>query len=208
MKGSAMRRAFICGVLLASSFLARAAGAQTHDGFVQGFGGLRVSSAPTTTPSFGGTVGVGLTPNLQAVGEVGRVGDVLPATAESLLSLSPVDFRVSALYGEGGIRLTSDAHSPVRVYGETLAGFTRLNAELGGIGSPTADLLLNIGLRFVNTTSPIAALGGGVILQGGPVMATVGYRFSRIFASDAFAGLLTGGDLDVNEVRFGVGFRF
>lgn len=203
-----MRAAAVVAVLVVSLFVPRAGAAQERNAFVEGFGGLRVSGAPTITPSFGGAVGVGLTPNIQAVGEIGRVGDVLPTTAGTLLALTPVDFRVSAFYGEGGVRFVTDPHAAVRGYVETLGGLARLNSEFGGIGSPTTDAFVNAGLRFLNTTDPIAAVGGGIILQSGPIVANVGYRFSRIFASDAFAGLLTGGNLDVNEVRFGVGVRF
>jgi len=44
-------------------------------------------------------------------------------------------------------------------------------------------------------------------VQSGAFVANVGYRFTRIF-DNAEAGLLTGGNLDINELRFGVGFRF
>jgi opacity protein-like surface antigen len=93
-------------------------------------------------------------------------------------------------------------------YGETLAGVTRLSGSFGGIGSPRTVAIVNTALRFVDTTNPVGAVGAGIILQGGPFVVDVGYRFSRIFARDAFAGLLTGGNLDVNEARIGVGVRF
>lgn len=182
--------------------------AQDHPSFVQGFGGLRMMSAPGIASSVGGSVGVGLTPNIQAIGEVGRLGNVLPSTINTVLAFTPVDFRVSALYGEGGIRLTTDSRRPASAYVEALAGMTRLSSTFGGVGSPATNALVNTALRFVNTTDRVAGFGSGVVLQRGPFVATGGYRFSRIFANDAFAALLTGGNLDVNEVRVGVGVRF
>jgi len=187
-----------------------AASAQERTSFVQGFGGLRLTTAPETAGSLGGTVGIGLTPNIQAVGEVGRVSDVLPATVTSILAFTPLRYRVSAFYGEGGVRFTTNSSGHISAYGETLAGVTRLTNTYSGIefSSPTADLLVDAGLRFLNTTDPIAAVGTGVVIQGGPLVATVGYRFSRIFTNSGLTGLLSGGNMDFHEVRFGVGVRF
>lgn len=203
-----MRGALVITVLVASCAIARVGSAQDRNAFVEGFGGMRLSTVPAPVPSFGATVGGGLTPNIQAIGEFGRVGDVLPGVASSLLAFTPVDFHVSAFYGEGGVRFITDPRAPVRGYVDTLAGIARLNSSFGGIGSATDDALVNIGLRFLNTTDPVASVGGGVIFGGGPLMIDVGYRFRRIFANDAFAGLITGGNLDVNEVHIGVGIRF
>src|SRR5262245_2422658 len=81
--------------------------AQANQSFIQGFGGLRLASAPSLTPTVGGTVGVGLTPHIQVIGEVGHIDDVLPSTIEMLMTVSPVTVRRSALYGEGGVRLNT-----------------------------------------------------------------------------------------------------
>jgi opacity protein-like surface antigen len=51
-------------------------------------------------------------------------------------------------------------------------------------------------------------VGGGVIVQGGPVFMDLGYRYKKVMAGDSLQGLLTGGDFTVNQVRFGVGVRF
>lgn len=190
------------------SLLPMRASAQDHSSFVEGFGGLRMTSAPGVASSLGGSVVVGLTPNIQAVGEVGRLANVLPSTIATVLAFTPVDFRVSAFYGEGGVRLTTDSRRHASAYVETLAGMSRLNSTFGGVGSPTADALVNTALRFVNTTNRVAGFGTGVVLQRGPFVATGGYRFSRIFANNAFAAVLTGGNLDVSEARVGVGVRF
>jgi len=196
-------------VLAALSLVPFTAAAQTRTSFVEGFGGLRTTTLPAVSGSLGGTVGVALTPNVQALGEIGRTNDVLPSTFSTILAFTPVDLRVSALYGEGGVRFVTNPFGHVSGYGEALGGVARLNTTFGGVGSDTTDALINIGLRFLDSTDPIASLGAGVVVQGGPVMMTIGYRFNRIFASDAMAGLLAGGgNLDVNEVRVGFGVRF
>jgi opacity protein-like surface antigen len=50
--------------------------------------------------------------------------------------------------------------------------------------------------------------GGGLLIQGGPVVVDLGYRFNRISAGNAVQSALTGGDLGVHQVRFGLGVRF
>ena len=195
-------------VLAAIAFVPAAASAQTRTSFLEGFGGLRTTTLPAVVGSLGGSIGVSLTPGVQAVGEVGRLSDVLPSTIDTILAFSPVDVHVSAFYGEGGVRFVTNPRGHLSGYGEALGGITRLNTTFGGIGSTTTDALVNLGLRFLDTTDPIAGVGGGLIVQGGSVVATIGYRFNRLFASDALAGLLTGGNLDVNEVRVGIGVRF
>ena len=198
----ALLLAAVCLVPIPSS-------AQSTQSFVQGFGGLRIASAPTITPTAGATVGVGITPYIQAIGEFGHMSDVLPSTYQTLLSVSPVGFHRSALYAEGGIRLTTPAIGHVGAYGETLFGMARLTSSVSGIGSARTDALTNLALRFASTTGRVGALGTGVILQGGPVFATIGYRFTRIFSNNAIDSLLmAGGHADVNEARVSFGFRF
>jgi len=202
-------------VLVALSAIPLTASAQTQTqtptrlSFVEGFGGLRTTTLPALDGSLGGTIGVALTPNIQALGEVGRTNDVLPSTISTILAFAPGDVRVSALYGGGGVRFVTNPYGHLSGYGEALGGIARLNTTFGGVGSTTTDALINIGLRFLDTTDPMAGVGAGVIVQGGPMVMTFGYRFNRIFASDALSGLLaTGGNLDVNELRVGIGVRF
>src|SRR5207247_5457288 len=159
-------------------------------GFITGFGGLRTTTLPAVIGSLGGTVGVALTPNIQAVGEVGRISDLMPSTSATVTSFSPVDLRVSALYGEGGVRVVSNPLGHLSGYGEALGGVTRLNTSFGGVGSTRTDAIINLALRYLDATDPIAGAGAGIIVQGGPAVATIGYRFSRVFGSDALPGLL------------------
>ena len=195
-------------LLAALSVLPLPAFAQSNESFIQGFGGLRLATAATLTPTAGATLGVGLTPFIQIVGEVGHIHDVMPSMVETLLTLSPVGIRRSALYGEGGMRLTTGPAGHLGVYGETLYGVARLNTTVSGLGSARTDAITNFALRFVNTTSPVGALGTGVILQGGPVVATIGYRYTRVFSDNMLDTLLSAGHSDVNEARVSFGFRF
>lgn len=182
--------------------------AQGSQSFIQGFGGLRLSAAPTVTPIAGATVGIGLMPNLQVIGEVGHIGDVLSSTTQTLLTVSPIAFHRAATYGQGGLRLTTPPVGHLGVYGETLFGAARMTSSVSGLGSLRNDVLANLALRFVSTTSRMGSLGTGVTVQGGPVIATFGYRYSRIFPTNAFDTLLMGGHADINEGRLSVGFRF
>ena len=200
-----MRPALLVAAVCLLPIPAFAPGSQS---FVQGFGGLRLAAAPTATPIAGATVGIGLMPYLQVVGEVGHMGDVLPATTQTLLSVSPIGFHRSATYGEGGLRLTTSPVGHVGVYGETLFGAARISSSVSGLGSVRNDVLANLALRFVSTTSRMGSVGTGVTLQGGPLIATFGYRYSRIFPSNAFDSLLMGGHADINEGRVSFGFRF
>jgi len=199
-----MRKGRVSSLLVVVCLVSTCAAAQ--DAFVQGVGGIRLTSAPGLAGSFGAMVGGSLTPNIVAVGEFGHITDVMPPILDSALAFAYPDFQMSALYGVGGVRLiTSPGH--LRAYGETVAGFARLSSSLRETDS-AIDAIVNTGLSFVNTTEPLAAAGAGVIFQSGPLVANVGYRFTRIFAGDTFAGLLTGGNLDISEVRMGIGIRF
>jgi len=200
-----MRVAFL---LVALTVLPIPAFAQANQSFVQGFGGLRLATAPSVTPTVGGTVGVGLTPYIQVIGEVGHISDVLPSTVQTLMIVSPVTVHRSALYGEGGVRLSTGPAGHIGVYGETLFGAAHLNTSVSGLGSARTDALTNLALRFVNTTSQVGAFGTGVILQGGPVVATLGYRYTRFFADNVVDTLLSAGHSDVNEARVSFGVRF
>jgi len=198
----------VASLLLALSVLPIPASAQSNQSFVQGFGGLRLATAPAIIPTAGATVGIGLTPYIQVIGEAGRISDVLPSMAETVLTVSPIGIHRSAVYGEGGVRLTTGPASHVGVYGETLFGVARLNTSVSGIGSERTDAITNFALRFVNTTSRIGAVGTGVILQGGPVVATIGYRYTRLLSDDLVDTLFSAGHSDVNEARVSFGFRF
>jgi len=52
-------------------------------------------------------------------------------------------------------------------------------------------------------------VGGGVLLQGGPVHVDLGYRYKRILTGSVMSSILSAGqELQTHQVRFGVGVRF
>jgi len=176
-------------------------------GTVTGFGGVTVSGLESQRPSLGGTVTFNLVPELQIVGEVGRIGNVLPSRAETLLSVGQTGLRASAFYGEGGVR-TYLGRSAVSPYVEATGGIARVNLRVGGINA-TIDDLLQLGLGFTNSTSPTAGLGAGVMWQAGRVAFDTGYRYKKIFSQGLVDRLLTSGQqMTSHQVVFGVGVRF
>jgi opacity protein-like surface antigen len=137
---------------------------------------------------------------------VGRLSDIKPPLLD-LLDFTPVDLRVSAWYGEAGVRFIASPHSVVRPYAEATAGMARLSTTLSGFGGRT-DAAIAAGLAFLNRTDPLLGLGGGVVLQGGPLALDVGYRYKKIMATGLASALNARNAYQVNEVRIGLGVRF
>ena len=113
---------------------------------------------------------------------------------------------MSAWYGEGGLRFIGSSHRAIRPYAEATAGFARLKSGVGGFGS--VGPIVDAALGFFDSTEPLLRVGGGVILQGGPVFLDLGYRYKKIMAGDSLQSFLTGGDFSVNQVRIGAGITF
>jgi len=202
-----MRRiVFVAIVLTGLCVVSSPASAQERGRFAQGFGGLRLGSAASTDTAVGGLVAGALTPNIQVVGEAGRISNVLPSTVDTLLTFSPIGVDLSSWYGQGGVRFTS-ATSGIRPYAETSAGFARLHTQVS-FGSGNGSLLANAALRFLDRTYPMAAVGGGATFESGRFVADVGYRYRRIFSNDWVTLLSLARPLNVSEVRIGVGIRF
>ena len=177
-----------------------------QENLFQGFGGVTFGDV-TNSSTFGGSIAIPLSDNLQIIGEGGRMTNVMPSLYYDLLEFTPVEFGVSAWYGEGGLRFIASPGRTVRPYLETTAGFARLNARFDGAGS-RADAVVNMALRFYDRTDPILGAGGGVVVQGGPIFLDLGYRYQKILVGDSLQGLMTGGDIGINQVRFGAGIRF
>lgn len=187
-----------------------AAHAQSGNNDIQGFGGITVGTSTfgsAASPTFGGRVGVGLTDHLQLIGEAGRLADISSPLLD-LLDFTDVGVRVSAFYGEGGVRFIASPHSAVRPYAEATAGFARLNAGVSGLGG-TTGAIVNTALNALNRTRPMLGAGAGVVLQGGPVSVDFGYRYKQISSGDLITSALNAGKpYTINQVRVGVGFRF
>jgi len=200
--------AFLAAVSLAPS----RAWAQDGTASAVGFGGMGLNSSlnsfSASNLDFGVNIGKELTPSVQVIGEVGRVGDMLPSLTAGLLDLTPYDVRVSAFYGEGGLRLLAAPGSGVNPYVEATAGIARLTPHVSGFGSGV-DAITGLGLQFLRGTDPLLGFGGGILLRGGPVVADLGYRYKQVVGADSLASLLGAGQpLKAHQVRFGIGVRF
>ena len=167
-----------------------------------------VSSGLGSNMNFGGRVAFTLAPGFEAVGEVGRMGNILPPLASSIFAFSPVDLQASAVYGEGGMRAFLGGRSAVNPYIEATGGWARENISLNGLGA-TANDLLALGLSFTNRTAPVAGLGGGVTFHTGRLVLDAGYRYKKIFDRNFVTTLIGGGQaLTSHQVVFGAGVRF
>jgi opacity protein-like surface antigen len=187
--------------------LPAAASAQSRGGAIQGFGGTTFGTS-ASAPTFGGNIAFPLGDHVQLVGEAGRMTDIKARLLDDLVDLSPADIGLAAWYAEGGVRFTGSRQMAVRPYVEATAGVARLKPSVGVDGWLGA--LTNTGLSFLGSTETLVGAGGGVIVEGGPVVVDVGYRYKRILADSALATVFALGDdgLNVNQVRVGVGFRF
>ena len=83
------------------------------------------------------------------------------------------------------------------------------NDDAGRAITLYCDLIARAALGFLSRTEPIGSLGGGVVLQGGPLLVDLGYRYKQILSDSAFTTILGNGDrLAAHQVRVGLGFRF
>ena len=157
---------------------------------------------------FGGRVGFDVLPGVQLMGEFGRLGNVLPEVVALPLSFVPIDVRVSAFYGEGGVRLLAAPRSAVSPYVEGSAGIAHVRFGTGGPGS-TTDAIVRAALNLVDTRDPLFGAGGGLLMRAGPLHVDVGYRYKRIVPNSMLSSVLSAGQgLQSHQVRLGVGVRF
>ena len=186
------------------------ASAQTS---LDAFGAVRMDHLASLEDSgfpvdFGGRVSFDVVPAVQVFGEFGRLASVMPPLVETGLSFLPFDVRASAFYGEGGVRLLAAPHSAVSPYVEGTAGVAHLRFGAGGFGS-TTNAIVRAALNLVDTRDPLFGVGGGVLLQGGPLHVDLGYRYKRIVANSALSSVLGfGQELQSHQIRFGAGVRF
>ena len=192
--------------LFAGALLVASSAAAQDRPQVGAFGGYTFGTTTEAT-TFGGNVQTPLGSGLEIVGEFGRLEDVMPSTLGTLIDFTPVDVHLSAWYGEAGVRFTMPGHSSVRPYAEATGGFARMHTAFSNAGA--ADPLLATALRFLDRTEPMLGAGAGVAFTGGPVTLDLGYRYKRILASESLPSLLVeGNEIDVSQVRIGIGVRF
>jgi len=180
--------------------------AQGAGGQLQGFGGYTFGEVASDR-TFGGSIAVPITSNVHLIAEGGHMNDVMPALIDTALDFTSVDVRLNALYGEGGIRIGGGNGSGIRPYGLATAGVARITPRVSGF-NPTADIITNTALQFLDTTKPMLGVGGGLLIQGGPVVLDLGYRYKKVLMGDAIQRFVTGGDFGASQVRVGLGFRF
>jgi hypothetical protein len=208
------RQLVVCLAVVCVGAIARPAHAQysapQNDRSIQGFGGVTFGTSSffgtSASSTFGGQIATGLTPNLQVIGEGGRMTDIKPPLFD-LLEYTPTDLHVRAWYAEGGVRFIASPHDAVRPYGEATAGFARLHTDLSGVQG-VLGTAVDTGLEFLNRTEPLLGVGGGIVLQSGPLSVDVGYRYKKILISGVESVLNGGNPYQVNQVRFGLGIRF
>lgn len=181
-----------------------AAAQEGGSGQVQVFGGVTMSGS-TTAPTFGGSVAVPLGNNVQIFGEGGRLSNLSFLPIGALTDLTGINVSVSAYYGQAGVRLlTGSGH--VRPYGEVSAGVARLHTGVSGLGA--VDPLVDAALAFTDRTEPILGVGAGLMVESGPMVIDLGYRYKHIRGGDLIQQALTGGDFGTSQFRFGLGVRF
>ncbi len=180
---------------------------------LDGFGSVQMDHLASLGDSgfpvdFGGRVSFDVVPAVQVFGEFGRIGSVMPPLAETGLAFTRLGLTASAFYGEGGVRLLAAPRSAVSPYVEGTAGVAHLRFGATGLGS-TADAIIRAALDLVDTSDPLYGVGGGVLLQGGPLRFDVGYRYKYIQANSAVSSLLSiGQKMQSHQIRFGAGVRF
>jgi hypothetical protein len=201
-----MRRASIVVSLLLVIPLLVPAAAAADEAQIQGFGGFTIRGS-STEPVFGGSVAVPLLDNVHIIAEGGRFNNIISPELAALVDLTPVDVRLSAFYGDVGVRIIGSSKHAVRPYVEGSVGLAHLYVHVKGAGSDY-DPFINAGLQLVDGTHRLFGIGAGVLLQGGPAFLDLGYRHHKIQSGNVIETVLSGGDLDVDQVRVGVGIRF
>jgi hypothetical protein len=207
MRSFSLPRGVIALLFSAALMSPAAAAAQGHSS-IEGFGGFGLTTLQSHRPSLGGAVTFDVTPNVQVIGEAGRLGNVLPTLSSNVFDLTRSGLRVSAFYVNGGARFLAAPSSRVTPYGEVTAGVARIDVNSTQFGA-LGNLATSLALGFVGRTSPMAGVGGGVLVRGGPVVFDLGYRYKQLFADDLLqAALGFGRPLGAPEVRAGIGVRF
>ena len=204
-----IRRVFHIAFVLSFAGPPMTAFAQGSSATIAGFGALSLNGfqSRTLSPSLGGAVTVNLLPGVQIVGEAGRLANVLPTIADTIFAVARTDLRASAFYGEGGIRFLASSGA-IAPYVEGTVGMARLDVSSGRLGS-IGNAATAIALGFVGRTTPMAGVGTGVLVRGGPIVFDAGYRYKQLFANDVLQAVLGFGQpLRTHQVRAGIGVRF
>jgi len=193
-------------VVTGALLLPSPAAAQARGGQFEGFGGRTFGNA-TSASTYGGGVAVPIGSHVQLLGEAGHLSDLQSPLVNALIGLTPLDVGMSAWYAEGGIRFTGSRDAVVRPYVQATAGIARLRPGIRGAGA--AGAVADAALGFLDQREPLVGAGAGIMLQGGPVLLDLGYRYKRILTAGGVASAFAlGNAFEVNQLRVGVGVRF
>jgi opacity protein-like surface antigen len=168
-----------------------------------------------TSQSFGGEVGVTLTPGIQIFIEAGKVRDAAPASlgvrAQTIAAgisraAGGADFRVRqpVTFGVAGLKyLVPVQASKIEPYLLGGGGVARVSRDVT-FSTAAGDLaqFVTLGSDLTGSeTAGMISVGGGVALAVWPrVMLDLQYRFGRVFTADD--------GINVNRAGAGIGIRF
>lgn len=88
-----------------------------------------------------------------------------------------------------------------------IAPYAEATARIARLG-PIRNAATAIALGFLGRPTPMASVGGALV-QGGPIVFDIGYRFKQLFANDIIEAVLAA-DSGCGRIRYGrgVGVRF
>ena len=202
-----MRRVFSIALLAALCLIPAAAFAQSSgNSTVEGFGGLSLNGFETHSPSLGGTLTFTIVPGVKS--------SVRPDASATCCRHSPIPSsrlraptcarRPSMARAAYASSLRRGQWPRTRRRPPACAGLDISSARFGTIGNAVSDIALGLAGR----TAPLAGVGGGVVLRGGPVVLDVGYRYKQLFPNAVVeAALGLGQPLRTHQVRAGIGVR-
>jgi opacity protein-like surface antigen len=197
-----MNRYFVLSAAIVSALLisvapARAQGVAASRVFVGGVGGVTFGDVDRGG-SGGVRAGVRIGPGVHIIGEVGKIGDVLPSSArddiDELLDFiygefgesASISIKAPATYGFGGVRWTGAGR--VSPFVEVGGGVARIsskfeNVTIGGVDlTSTFRQIVTDAEVDSETTSGMLVVSGGISAAVSRLVSIdAGYRFSRIF---------------------------
>jgi opacity protein-like surface antigen len=212
----------LIGVFLATVALSTVAEAQLRTPGEPAFGFAEIVAQSAfgnvTSQSFGGEVGVGVTPTIQVFVDVGRVRDTSPSSLgtnaqliASFLSSSHTgvgyQVRQPITFGLAGVRYTFQTSSRIEPYvlGGVGIAKTKKDVTFSINGSNITDTLNQFEVQLGSdlsgsSTDAMVGLGVGAVWPAWRQMIVdVQYKWGRVFADEA---------VNVNRAGIGIGVRF
>lgn len=200
-------------------------------GYITGFGGAGLTTE-TTSPFFGGSVGLDATRNLQITADFGRVQDVKPKFTAEDLKLSDQDMASAGIttastvkmptnYVTAGVRLHATNDRTLRPYVVVHGGIAHMSPKpkflIEGLDVTSllmADTESIAKTAFREETRPMGTVGAGVTARvNDHVQVDLGYKYSAIFIKRNFlqdfeTSPHSHNRIDTHRVYAGLGFTF